>query len=181
MNKTDAQIKAQFNAVRITKIRIADEVEILYEDPDGDWESGIKLPLDETHGAKNAPTPEFKNSLQDLAPAVCEICEWKKEEAATVNVSAISIKYKGEDQHKTMGVNITATKRLLKTKATMCFNTPYLPEDTKGGGAKLTPEAAIQVHLIIDEARKYLSGARAQMSLPLKDEKQTNILDMRKN
>jgi hypothetical protein len=166
--RMDARIRDQFKRVKITKVKLGDEIEIHYEESDAELKASIILPAND----KNMPTPEFKNALLELAPAVCEICEYDRKESPTITVKGISIAYKGEEKEKVMGVVITAMKKLLKTKASMLINTPYLPEIAKGGAAKLSPEAVTQVSEVIEHARLYLSGIRAQTQMEFKDEKQ---------
>jgi hypothetical protein len=168
--KENAKIKAQYRSVQITNVKInSEEVEIQYSQSDTGMTGSVCLSLDEKNALKNTPTPEFKNSLQELAKHVCEICEWDaEEEASTINVHGVILKYKGEDGEKIMGAQISASKKLLKTKAVMNFLTPYLPELVKeknSGAARLTPDAATQVHEVIQQARLYLSNERAQTKM----------------
>ena len=171
-----AKIAGQYQAAVITKVKIGDNILIQWDVNDTDMRGSVELPLTGEHSAKNEPTPEFRNSLNELAASVCEICEWPASEAPTVKIHGISLSYHGEEKEKVLNAVITVTKALLKTKASILVNTPNLPESVpaKSGRTTLPAAASAQIGIIIDEARKYLSGVRSQQEFPLSSDKDSD-------
>jgi hypothetical protein len=158
----------QFKNVRIRKVRITtEEIEIDHEDSSSGMTGNIKSPLNEKH-ISNEPAPEFRIALGELAGPVAEICEFDKAEISRLKITGVSLDYKGEEGKKVMGAVITASRQLAMSKLCMTINTPHLPEIPYGKnpeGNRLPDKAVSQINLIINQARKYLSGARAQKSL----------------
>jgi len=170
-NKEEVGIYAQ---ARITKVKLGKEVCIEYEVEHSDIIDAHKLE------SPDEPTLEFKAALQELAGDVCEIAEFGEEEEPKIKIHSISLSYKGEKTAKIMSASISASRRLVRTNERLNFLTPSLPEAPKSkkkpdpldAVAKLPAHAAMQIYIVIDEARKYLNGIRAQttMSFPKKKE-----------
>jgi hypothetical protein len=167
MTKDDAKEIGNFGQARITYIKLGKEVNIEYKIQHGD--------LVDLHVLKSAdePTVEFKAAFQELDDDVCEICELGEEERPRIKINGLSLEYKGEKNNMIMSAVISATRRLKRTNGSMHFDSPSLPEAPK---VKKKPEpfetlnilpasAATQIYIIINEARKYLNGIRAQTSM----------------
>jgi hypothetical protein len=158
-----------FNSVRILKAKIKDKVHIEYEIEHNKITDSITLE------SEDEALPEFKNALQEMRGAVCEICELDKDNASRIKVLGVSLSYEGEPPNRRMGAVVTATRRLEKTNGTMLLNTPYLLEatnDKKNSRGVMPAELENQIGLMINEARRYLNGERAQTKIdfPPKEE-----------
>lgn len=180
MEKEKAKEIGIFAQARMTKIKIGKEIHIEYEVQHGESvDIHVLESIDE-------PISEFRTALQKLDSDVCEICELGEEEKPRIKVHGISLSYKGQPGKLTMGAVITASRRLKRTNLSMLINTPYLPEaplnkkkQTQNDSTpKLPPSAATQIYIIIDEARKYLNGIRAQTKMEFRkktDEKPSEL------
>ena len=68
-----------------------------------------------------------------------------------------------------LGAVITATKALTSAPGPLVLNTPHLPADPyseSGGGVPLlAPETVRRIETLMEQARRYIAGERAQGSL----------------
>ena len=153
-------MKPNFDHVIFKKIRNKDDQVILvYEDetPHGNDKYTMES-FDE-------PAPEFKKALNGLAQHVIDICELSDEAPDNFNVKGISL----SDTDGITGVTITALKQLVHSNAPLVLNTPHKPFEpyTEGGDTSncLTSDQIEAVEKLIEAARDYLRGKRAQGDL----------------
>ncbi|MCF7839775.1 MAG: hypothetical protein K9N22_03260 [Candidatus Marinimicrobia bacterium] len=153
-------MKPNFNHVIFKKIRYKDNQVILtYEDetPHGNDKYTMES-FDE-------PAPEFKKALSGLAPHVIDICELSNESPDNISVLGVSL----SDTDGITGVTITALKNLVRSNAPLVLNTPHKPYEsyTKDGDDSncLTDDQIDAVETLVEAARDYLRGKRAQGDL----------------
>ncbi len=109
--------------------------------------------------------PSFYDALESLTPFVAEICEQSKDWAGTLEVKGVSFSYSND----IMGACITALKTLEKSNSPLVINTPHKPSEPyseSGDEAMcLSDDATAALWHLQDEARAYLDGHRAQLSM----------------
>lgn len=167
----------RFENARIRKIKLIspaktkkgrERIEIQYELPtlDDDWETGSKASSDEAR-------PEFYQALEKLVPHVCVICEFDRNygeddgDQHTMLVRGVTFSFL-DDPDQTMGVVLSAQKKLVTSKSPFNFSTPLKYEHPSGNGNDdsdcFDPEMGKALQQVIREARRYLAGDRAQGS-----------------
>lgn len=109
--------------------------------------------------------PEFYEALESLIPAVCELLELPGgnfEERITP--LSVSFKY---DAAGTMGAVITSTLHMPDAGVDVAINTPFRRCWTSNdeAGVFFTSATAEDLWNLEQEARRYISGQRAQMDL----------------
>ena len=109
--------------------------------------------------------PEFYEALEALIPAVCELLELPSgnfEERITP--LSVSFKY---DAAGTMGAVITSTLHMPDAGVDVAINTPFRRCWTSNdeAGVFFTSATAEGLWNLEQEARRYISGQRAQMDL----------------
>ena len=117
-----------------------------------------------THAEK--PRPEFLKSLAALAMDVIEICEcdghWNESD---LEVRGASFSW----TEGVMGATITALRKLRQSNAPLVVNTPHKPAQPYAAGGDdsncLSEECVERLTTLMDEARKYINGERAQGEL----------------
>ena len=109
--------------------------------------------------------PEFYNALDMLIPSVCEILELPRELFEDrITPLAVAFKY---DAAGNMGAIITSTLYLPGTKEEVAVNTPlhWCRKNAEGAHVSFTDGTAERLRELEAEARRYIGGQRAQMSL----------------
>ena len=114
------------------------------------------------------PLPSFTDALQALSMAVADICELNREASSCIDVRGVTFTWKSD----IMWACITGLKSLKTTNSPLVLNTPHLPESAYSGnpddGSPCLPRAAAQLlYSVLEEAKRYLNGDRAQATLPL--------------
>jgi len=112
----------------------------------------------------DAPRGEYKEALAALKIHVVDICEIPKNQAAKLEIRGVSLSWKDG----IMGTVITALKDLERSNAPLVLNTPHLPEESyskDGEMSCLSLECVEDIRTLIEEARRYLEGDRAQIDL----------------
>lgn len=150
---------------RIDKVKVLKEDRILIEyataSLDGEW--------DEASCRKRQPArPEFYAALTALVPHVSLICEaefWQQDE---LNVTGVSFSY-SQDNDPVMGAVLLVEQRSKVCNSVWAFSTRHKTESPLGGGDDLSncfdKKTAEALNVVIEEARRYLKGERAQLSL----------------
>lgn len=153
-------MKPNYKYVIFKKIRYKDnQVTLTYEDetPHGNDKYSMES-LDE-------PAPVFKRALQNLAQHVIDICELSDEAPESFTVLGVSL----SDTEGISGVTITALKELAHSNAPLVLNTPHKPFEPYTEGVEdpncLTDDQIEAVEILIEAARDYLRGKRAQGDL----------------
>ncbi len=117
------------------------------------------------------PLPSFYKALEALAPHVCSLSEFPAKDAEKIEPTGITISQKGESVVLAL---ITAKKKLKRNKRVLNVATPLLSmyeQDDDKGADHMTEEEATAVEKLIKEAKKYISGDRAQGKLAFEEEK----------
>jgi len=112
----------------------------------------------------DVPRDEFKQSLAALKIHVVNICEIPKKQAERLEIRGVSLSWK----HGIMGAVITALKTLEHSNAPLILNTPHLPETSyseEGEMSCLSSKCLENIRTLMEEARRYLEGDRAQINL----------------
>lgn len=135
------------------------------------------------YDSKDKPLPSFYKAMEALTPLILDTLQLPKayagkkpkpddeEPGYPLTPTGITIHVKGESRL----VCITATK-VIDTPGPFNITVPnrYMDAPTKEGATSV-PYSTKQVALleeVLDEARKYLKGERAQGTLPLETEEQ---------
>lgn len=112
------------------------------------------------------PHPEFLTALGALAPAVLEIAELKGvAEVDDIEVRTVNFSY---HQNDTVGVVITAMRKLKKSSAPMLINTPHKlmePAENTPTEQILSDETIELLEDLIRETRLFIGGKRAQVDM----------------
>ena len=109
--------------------------------------------------------PEFYNALDTLIPSVCEILELPRDLFEDrITPLAVAFKY---DAAGNMGAIITSVLYLPETKEEVAVNTPlhWCRKNAEGAHVSFTDGTEERLRELESEARRYISGQRAQMSL----------------
>lgn len=109
--------------------------------------------------------PEFYNALDMLIPSVCEILELPRELFEDrITPLAVAFKY---DAAGNMGAIITSVLYLSETKEEVAVNTPlhWCRKNAEGAHVSFTDGTEERLRELEAEARRYINGQRAQMSL----------------
>jgi len=141
------------------------KVKILNENVHIEFENGsTKYTVD----CKQQPKPEFTLALAALKIDFHEICEFAKGELKKIDVTGASFRYTG-DNNDTMGAVITGKRALTNSNVPLVINTPFKSEDNNTGKqpkkALLTVGCVERLATLMEEAKKYIKGSRAQQDL----------------
>ena len=113
----------------------------------------------------DSPSPALISSFKDLAINVCEISEFPDEESNRIEVDGLSIKYINDK----LEVKIHAKRTLYDSDSPIEFTTPAKIEsfgDFKGSvKSVLSAECAENVKKILNNAKKFIAGHRAQLTM----------------
>lgn len=116
------------------------------------------------------PLPSFYKALEALAVHVCSLSEFAAKDSEKIEPTGITVSQKGES----VLALITAKKKLKRNKRVLNVATPllamYQNEEDKGAD-HMTEEEAGAVEKVIKEAKKYISGERAQGKLAFEETK----------
>jgi hypothetical protein len=146
--------------MRITKVKFGKKkIFVLYEEQSTD-----KKGWDDMHvNSADAPRVELLDAMAALGTHVIDLCEFPDKDDHNIVVTGVSISFGKND---VPGAVITARKRLTDSPAGLLINTPFKPfEPYKEGGSRkfLMPEECVEaIKTLIDEAKKYVQGKRAQ-------------------
>ncbi|CAG0945174.1 hypothetical protein ANRL1_02181 [Anaerolineae bacterium] len=115
----------------------------------------------------DSPQPSFPAALQALAEDVVEMCELAETDTVKIEVKGVSFSYGGADE--IMGATIVAQKRLRYSNTALNLNTPHKASEpySEGGDESLclTDDCTKRLTRLMDEAKQYIEGVRAQMDL----------------
>ena len=119
-----------------------------------------------TLSCSDAPKPSFYDAANALKAHAAAICEMAPGWAHNLEIKGVSFSWSND----VMGATITALKPLSGSNAPLVINTPHKPETpySEGGDETncLTPECADALRTLLNEARDYVDGDRAQNLLP---------------
>jgi hypothetical protein len=132
--------------VKITKIG----VNITYDDP-----SFSSEPDEVTRIGKGDARPDFYVAMDSLLDEVVNICLLDPNGWDGANVTGLTIKHLDGD----IGCVITAQNKSSDVPSPIIINTPYLDPSLVSNDLK------VKLEIVMDEARAYLDGKRAQTSL----------------
>jgi hypothetical protein len=134
------------------------------------------------YDSKDKPLPSFYHSLDDLAPLVIstlglpktyvgkKATEGEREPGLPLTVTGITITMKGESRQVAIG----ASKVLSACPTPFVILVPlrYIDDPTAEGTSSepYTTAEVVLIEEVIFEAKKYLTGKRAQGQLPLEEE-----------
>ncbi len=146
--------------MNIHKIRLTRRhVVIDWETPEGTF--GLKL--------KDNPLPEFRKAVEDLSSLVLEILHLPTDYGAGLIPTGITITDKQDSQL----VTIVAKKELTDCNSPFNIATPLrfldLPKEEGSYSPPLNAKQVALVEAVINEAKRYVKGERAQGQLPLDD------------
>lgn len=157
--------------MRFKKIKITsdDKIKLQYEEMNklGTWDSFSMTSAEQ-------PVPNFLMALDNLIPHVEEMCELPDgdHQIHPYNVRGISFSYVGEKD--TMGATITATRTLNRSNSPLILNSPHKISEPYADGADdtqlMTADCLIDIQQVIERAKDYLNGERAQTDLFTEDE-----------
>lgn len=109
--------------------------------------------------------PEFYRALGALIPSVCEILELPQDPfEARITPLSVAFKY---DAAGNMGAIITSALYVSSAEAEVAVNTPFLRcrKSAAETGVFFTAATEERLWALEAEARRYINGQRAQMSL----------------
>jgi hypothetical protein len=122
--------------------------------------------------SRDNPLPDFILSLDALIPLVCTICELPENYGANLKVLGVTMGTQGGADT----VQIVAQKSLSQAGKLLPIVTPprLLAHPTQEGSytEPLTTKDADLVHEVIEQAKAYVKGERAQGQLPLGEEEE---------
>lgn len=142
--------------MEINKIkRSKGEVEINYRThlTTGDEERILK--------SSDEPRSQMIAAFAELRPDVIRVCELDAEDVERIEVLGASIKWRDGE----FSVVLTATKSLISSDTKLLLNTPLKQSDGKSSTLAMPDGMAKRVRKVIEEAKHYLEGNRAQMTL----------------
>lgn len=127
------------------------------------WHNGTEdLSVNSTENA----LPEFHEALDALASLTCEVCAWSPEYSENMRVMGVAMGEQGEAET----VSILAQKSLVDAGKALNIATPprLLSHPTEPGSytPPLTDKQAELVYALIEAAKDYAKGNRAQGELP---------------
>jgi hypothetical protein len=149
--------------IKKAKLSTMDKVTIMYEQKSttGAWD-------EYSFTCSDKPRPEFKQSLDALAPFIIEMCELPDNYLSRIEVRGVTFSYGGEAE--VMGATISAQMKLNKSNQNLNLNTPHKASDSYSD-APADPKQLLPVECIkalknlCEEVRLYIRGERAQGSL----------------
>jgi len=139
----------------VQSVKVTDKfVEVKYEDHLGDRVDEFSLKM------KDAPHPDLRAALQDLAPHVIDVIEQPSAFATDMIVRKCTWAWKENKKSGEMVARVTVhvTKKLKNNNAPLNLHTPLAEPDE---------DFAVDFELVHDEALAYVDGKRAQGTLPL--------------
>lgn len=142
--------------MQITHVKIKTEVTISYQKPAENGGEGLN-----TYKliSKEEPTPEFKASLQALAPFIPVILDLPGSYADTIIIKGITIVYKGDAQK--LGFTISASRPVAWSNSPANINTPLVYEEDE---TELPVGLFEGIKNVIDKATDYVNGERAEQN-----------------
>jgi len=112
-------------------------------------------------------TGDFYKALSDLAPFVCEMCEFLADDVKKIKVRGVSFSYAGEKE--VLGATIIASKILKMSNTELNLCTPHKTAEFYGDNGDenqlLSAKCLIAIDILITETVKYIEGDRAQIDL----------------
>ncbi len=113
------------------------------------------------------PLPSFKSAVEALGPLVLAICHLPDTYDNGLRVSGLTLTAKGL-------VTLQAVKSFDDASGPLNIATPLrfldLPEEEGSYSEPLKPEQVALIDTVLEEAKQYVLGKRAQGTLPLKEE-----------
>ncbi len=113
------------------------------------------------------PLPSFKTAVENLVPLVLQICHLPETYNEGMRASGLTLTAKGL-------VTIQASKSFDDASSPLNIATPLrfldLPEEEGTYSPALTVEQVALVDSVIEEAKQYILGNRAQGTLPLEED-----------
>mgnify|MGYP000869156768 FL=1 len=122
--------------------------------------------------------PEFYEALEALIPAVCELLELPEEDfEERITPLSVSFNYNAAG---TMGAVITSTLHMPDAGVDVAINTPFRRCWTSNdeAGVFFTSATAEDLWNLEQEARRYISGQRAQMDLFGANEEKAEVVSL---
>lgn len=118
--------------------------------------------------SKEAPEPEFLESLQGLRACLIDIAEMPKEDLENISVTGVSLSHCGTPDKK-VGATLIGYRKLRKSNQGLSIVTPHkFSEFFSGDGdhKDLMPDGMIRlVEIVIEKASRFVSGHRAQQGM----------------
>lgn len=112
------------------------------------------------------PHPDLETAFESLITCVYEILEWPGEYAVgRIKVAGVSF---SESEDGVRGAVMTGYVKLETAAAPFCFNTPHLAfsqYSPNGSNPIMSEDAQRKLKRLEDEARAFITGKRAQLSL----------------
>lgn len=113
------------------------------------------------------PLPEFKAAIEALIPLIIQICHFPETYAANMRASGLTITEKGL-------VTLQAAKSFDDASGPLNITTPLrmreLPEEEGTYSVPLDPAQKNLIDSVVEEAKRYVMGERAQGTLPLPED-----------
>lgn len=144
--------------MRILRVRYhKDQAEVVWhrERPDGKVDEVSVKSYDQ-------PEKAFTKAITALKPHVLEMLSFDNVYGKTLAITTINFSYKNE----VMGAVISCQKAF-DDGSKLCFNTPYKPEESKGGAPELGEAFVKALEKLQLEAENYARGRKSQLELPL--------------
>ncbi len=126
-----------------------------------------------SHGLKlkDNPLPEFRTAIENLSGLVLEILHLPTDYGAGLTATGVTV----TDKQDTQLVTITAKKEITDCNSPFNIATPLrfldLPKEEGSYSPPLSAHQVALVEAVLNEAKRYVKGERAQGTLPLDDGK----------
>lgn len=148
--------------MQISKIRHKDtETELAWSVPNGQDREEASMK------SEDAPEQGFVDALDALKDDLLAACDLPKGEKFREKLTLTTLSI-SRDVHGTRGFILSGTVRA--DAGAYSISSPRLrapADDSEGGPATLSEKALARVEALIDQAVRYIKGARTQMELPL--------------
>lgn len=124
--------------------------------------------------ARELPLPSFILAMRELDQYVIEICELPVAYHDRITTRSVSLNY--QEESEIMGATLTAQMKLYNSNCPLNLNTPNKPESPYNQAAEwdevtcLPQDCVDAIHVLCDEADKYLDGHIAQGELFTKED-----------
>lgn len=151
--------------IRIKKVKFAEKVNKIIMT----YEKHVNDQYDEYFfSSSEQAAPEFYTALKELSKHAAKLCELPASDVDRLNVYGVTFSYSGDDG--IMGATMSLKKKLEYSNTDLVLNTPHKKAAPNEGEdfneiMYLTEECVKDLWTLEAEARKYIDGKRAQISL----------------